>query len=238
MAKKKAVARTAAQKSGKPGGQAPAASRSAADTAPALHGKRFPNESPAYRTARNKLLDAEIKLRRANRDCRGDAPESAARRRSASRIICSRRARRICRAIRCRAGCGCRNCSGIATRSSSTASCSVPTWRSPARAVPRSWTRSKAPRQHINQRTNLVIVARSPAGRIQQLAHARGWRRLRFLSSGQNSYNRDYHAETANGAQMPMINVFVRRDGKIHHFAGSELLYAPPIPARTPATRT
>ena len=38
----------------------------------------------------------------------------------------------------------------------------------------------------------------------------RGWRRLRLLSSAGNTYNRDYFAETAEGAQRPMLNVFHR----------------------------
>jgi predicted dithiol-disulfide oxidoreductase (DUF899 family) len=31
-----------------------------------------------------------------------------------------------------------------------------------------------------------------------------------------------------NGDQIPALNVFVRRDGRIHHFYNTELLYAPP----------
>jgi predicted dithiol-disulfide oxidoreductase (DUF899 family) len=54
----------------------------------------------------------------------------------------------------------------------------------------------------------------------------RGWRHLRVLSSANNTYNRDYHGETADGIQRPMLNVFHRdRDG-IRHFWGTELLYA------------
>jgi predicted dithiol-disulfide oxidoreductase (DUF899 family) len=50
---------------------------------------------------------------------------------------------------------------------------------------------------------------------------------LRLLSSAENTYNRDYHGENDGGAQMPMMNVFVKRDGKTRHFYGSEMLYAP-----------
>jgi len=80
---------------------------------------------------------------------------------------------------------------------------------------------------HIAQRTNLVVIAKSPLLRILDHAKARGWRRLRLLSSAENTYNRDYHGENDEGAQMPMMNVFVKRDGKTRHFYGSEMLYAP-----------
>ena len=81
--------------------------------------------------------------------------------------------------------------------------------------------------QHVAQRTNLVVIAKSPIERIAEYAHGRGWRNLRLLSSAGTSYNRDYHGENEKGAQLPMMNVFVKRDGKVRHFYGSEMLYAP-----------
>ena len=80
--------------------------------------------------------------------------------------------------------------------------------------------------QHIAQRTNLVVIAQSPLARIRDYARGRGWSNLRLLSSEMNSYNRDYHGENAEGSQMPMMNVFVKRDGALCHFYGSEMLYA------------
>lgn len=81
--------------------------------------------------------------------------------------------------------------------------------------------------EHISQRVNLAVVARSPLPRILAHATERGWRRLRLLSSADNAYNRDYFGETAEGSQIPMLNVF-RRDGEaIRHTWGSELVFAP-----------
>ena len=80
--------------------------------------------------------------------------------------------------------------------------------------------------QHATQRINLAVVARSPIERIVSFASERGWRRLRLLSSAANTYNHDYHGEDGRGAQMPMMNVFARRDGRIYHTWGSELLFA------------
>jgi predicted dithiol-disulfide oxidoreductase (DUF899 family) len=81
--------------------------------------------------------------------------------------------------------------------------------------------------QHIAQRTSLVVIAKSPLERIKEHARRRGWSNLLLLSSEGNTYNHDYHAETAEGAQMPMLNVFRKEGGKVRHFYGTELLDAP-----------
>src|SRR5215208_2052365 len=79
---------------------------------------------------------------------------------------------------------------------------------------------------HASQRINLAVVAKSPLARIVTFAKERGWRRLRLLFSAGNSYNRDYLGETPDGDQMPMLDVFHRDGETIRHFWGSELLYA------------
>jgi predicted dithiol-disulfide oxidoreductase (DUF899 family) len=81
--------------------------------------------------------------------------------------------------------------------------------------------------EHATQHVNFAVVARSPLPRILTWRDERGWRRLRLLSSAGNTYNRDYLAETEEGAQRPMLNVFHRDGETIRHFWGSELLYAP-----------
>jgi predicted dithiol-disulfide oxidoreductase (DUF899 family) len=88
--------------------------------------------------------------------------------------------------------------------------------------------------EHATQHINLVIVAKAPLPRILSFAEERGWRRLRFVSSAGNTYNRDYHAETPEGLQRPMLNVFHREGGLIRHFWGSELFYAPTDPGQDP----
>jgi len=82
--------------------------------------------------------------------------------------------------------------------------------------------------EHVCQRINFVIVAKAPLQRLLDFADERQWRRLRLLSSGGNSYNRDYFGETAEGSQRPMMNVFHRDGGVIRHFWGSELFHLPP----------
>ena len=87
---------------------------------------------------------------------------------------------------------------------------------------------------HLAQRLNLAVVAKSDAERIRAFARERGWRYLRLLSSRNNSYNRDYHAETPEGEQMPILNVFVREGTEIRHSWATELMLAPPDEAEEP----
>jgi predicted dithiol-disulfide oxidoreductase (DUF899 family) len=88
--------------------------------------------------------------------------------------------------------------------------------------------------EHAGQRINLAVVAKSPLPRLLTFAEERGWRQLRLLSSAANTYNRDYHGETAEGAQRPILNVFHRDGGLIRHFWGSELFFAPTEPGQDP----
>lgn len=87
---------------------------------------------------------------------------------------------------------------------------------------------------HASQRVNLVVVAKSPLERIRSHARARGWRNLRLLSSAGNTYNRDYHADAADGSQNPILNIFVKRDGKVRHFYATELFFAKTEPGQNP----
>jgi predicted dithiol-disulfide oxidoreductase (DUF899 family) len=88
--------------------------------------------------------------------------------------------------------------------------------------------------EHASQHMNFAVVAKTPLDRLVTWKRERGWRRLRLLSSADNTYNRDYLAETPEGAQRPMLNVFHRDGGTIRHFWGSELLYAPMDPGEDP----
>jgi predicted dithiol-disulfide oxidoreductase (DUF899 family) len=80
---------------------------------------------------------------------------------------------------------------------------------------------------HLQDPLNLAVVAKSDPERVRTFARERGWRNLRLLSSRNNSYNRDYHAETAEGSQVPILNVFVRDGDQIRHAWATELMFAP-----------
>ena len=88
--------------------------------------------------------------------------------------------------------------------------------------------------EHACQRVNLAVSAKTPIERLLTFAAERGWRRLRLLSSAGTSYNRDYLAETADGGQQPMLNVFHRDGNTIRHFWGSELFHASTDPGQEP----
>jgi predicted dithiol-disulfide oxidoreductase (DUF899 family) len=81
--------------------------------------------------------------------------------------------------------------------------------------------------RHLRRAINLAVVAKSDPERIRTFARERGWRHLRLLSSRNNTYNRDYHAETAEGEQIPIVNVFVRDGDQLRHTWATELMFAP-----------
>jgi predicted dithiol-disulfide oxidoreductase (DUF899 family) len=81
--------------------------------------------------------------------------------------------------------------------------------------------------RHLEQRVNLAVVAKSAPERVRAYARERGWNHLRLLSSRGNAYNADYRGETPDGHQSPILNVFVRDGDTIRHFWASELMFAP-----------
>jgi predicted dithiol-disulfide oxidoreductase (DUF899 family) len=85
---------------------------------------------------------------------------------------------------------------------------------------------------HAMQHLNFAVVAKAPLERVLTFAEERGWRHLRLLSSANDTYNRDYLGETADGSQTPMLNVFNRDGETIRHFWGAELTYGPEDPGQ------
>jgi predicted dithiol-disulfide oxidoreductase (DUF899 family) len=77
------------------------------------------------------------------------------------------------------------------------------------------------------------VVAKAPIEQFEAHARTRGWRNVRLLSSANTTYNADYQGESDRG-QNPIATVFVRREGKIHHFWSSELFFAPTEPGMHP----
>jgi predicted dithiol-disulfide oxidoreductase (DUF899 family) len=197
----------------------------------ARHSVRFPGESEAYRAARDELLDAEIELRRQIESVAakrrslpigGEVPEDY---------------------VFDEAGDGSDSSAVRPVRLSQLFADGKDTlivysfMYGPKMARPCSLCTSildaldgEAP--HVEQRVNLAVVAKSPIQRIRQFARERGWRNLRLLSSERSTYNRDYHGESEAGDQLPALNVFVRRDGRVHHLYNTELLYAPSDPGQ------
>ena len=77
---------------------------------------------------------------------------------------------------------------------------------------------------HLAERVNLVVIAKTSPERLGTYAQERGWRNLRLLSSRNTGFNRDYHAESADGVQLAVLNVFSRgADGIRHHWASENV---------------
>jgi predicted dithiol-disulfide oxidoreductase (DUF899 family) len=87
---------------------------------------------------------------------------------------------------------------------------------------------------HAGQQINFAVVAKASADRVLTFGRERGWKHVRLLSSAANSYNRDYHAETEEGSQIPILNVFHRDGDEIRHFWATELMFAPADPGQHP----
>jgi len=73
----------------------------------------------------------------------------------------------------------------------------------------------------VEQRVALVMVARSPIGRILEAKASRGWKNLRMYSDPSGDYTRDY--VSATDEDMPGYSVFTRKDGTIRHFWSGEM---------------
>ena len=197
-----------------------------------IHGNRFPGESAEYRAARDRLLREELELRRSVEAVAalrrglppgGPVPKDYLFEEGSPDLAESQTVRQVRMSELFRGG--------------MTSLVVYSFMYGPKMEVPCPMCTSmldglngSAP--HVLQRANLVVVAKSPIHRIRAFARGRGWRNLRLLSSADNSYNRDYHGEDEKGAQLPMLNVFVKRDGVIRHFWASELLFAPTNPGQ------
>jgi predicted dithiol-disulfide oxidoreductase (DUF899 family) len=82
---------------------------------------------------------------------------------------------------------------------------------------------------------NFVIVAKTSLENLLGVARDRGWQYVRLLSSANNNFRRDYHGEDAEGQQQPMMTAFKRElDGTIRFFWASELMFAPSDPGQDP----
>jgi predicted dithiol-disulfide oxidoreductase (DUF899 family) len=73
----------------------------------------------------------------------------------------------------------------------------------------------------IEQRVAFVMMARSPIERIAEAKASRGWTHLKMFSDPSGDYTRDY--VSAEDADMPGYSVFTRKDGQIRHFWSGEM---------------
>jgi predicted dithiol-disulfide oxidoreductase (DUF899 family) len=81
---------------------------------------------------------------------------------------------------------------------------------------------------------NFVAIAEAPLDRLIAFARDRQWKGLRLVSSAGSRFKADYHAQTPEGHQMPMLTVFHRSADRIRHFWSSEMFYADSDPGQDP----
>ena len=198
---------------------------------------RFPGESEEYRDARNRLLDAEVELRRIT-----------------ERVAAQRRGLPPGGVVPDdyvfeEAGGGEVTFSELFEAGKDTLvvySFMFPRWSGDTRPGPAEGETARLPlaeapcpsctsildsldgaAPHLSSQVNLAVVAKTAPDRIRTFAGERGWRHLRLLSSRHNAYNRDYHAESPDGEQIPIANVFVRDGDRFRHSWATELMFAP-----------
>ena len=182
----------------------------------------FPNESAAYRTARNALLVKEIELRRnleAVAELRRQLPPGGA----------------VTKDYRFMGEAG---PVGFADLFGNKETLIIYSYMfGPKRATPcpsctsfmATWEEKMA---DIEQRVSLVMMARSPIERLFEAKKARGWTKLHVYSDKSGDYPGDY--VSAEDADIPGYNVFTRRDGTIRHFWSGEMSGAMADPGQDP----
>lgn len=171
----------------------------------------FPNESVAYRAARNALLVKEIELRRnleAVAQLRRQLPAGGAVTRDYLFM-------------------GERGSVRFSDLFGSKETLIIYSYMfGPQRAAPcpscisfmATWEKKMT---DIEQRVSLVMMARSPIERLFEAKRALGWTKLRIYSDKSGDYTCDY--VSAEDADVPGYNVFTRRDGTIRHFWSGEM---------------
>ncbi len=171
----------------------------------------LPNESPAYRHARNALLAEEIELRRhiervaalrrtlpsggvVPEDYAFDGPTGPTR---LSQLFGDKDTLVVYSMMfgpqRERA---CPMCTAMLT-----------SWNGAAR--------------NLRERVALAVTARSPIERLLDYKQERGWQNLPLYSDTKGDYTRAY--VSAEDADVPAITVFTRSDGTIRHFWSAEM---------------
>ena len=182
----------------------------------------FPNESPAYRAARNALLVEEIELRR-----------------QLERVAVQRRALpqggEISQDYELASETGPIRLSSLFGAKDTLMVYSM--MFGPARKGPcpsctsflSSWNGSAF---NLRERTAIVVAARSPIERLVEYKKQRGFAYLPFVSDGSGEYTRTY--VNAEDADVPGFSVFTRRNGTVYHFYSGELSGAMADPGQDP----
>ena len=187
------------------------------------HDKRFPNESEAYRTARNELLEAEINLRRqteAVAEMRRSLPNGGKLKEDyvfeemeANGNIKETKLSELFEPGK----------DSLIIYSFMYA----PKNEKPCTSCNSIIDGIDGMVFHAEQRVSIAVVAKNSIEKFTAWAKSRGWKNVHLLSSLHNTYNKDYFGEDEKENQWPALNVFRKTDEGIFHFYATELLFAP-----------
>ncbi len=190
---------------GADGGLLPAATLSARNTA------KFPNESDAYRQARNSLLTEEIELRR-----------------HAERVAEMRRGLppggEVAKAYHFVGENGPVTLADLFGDKPTLAVYSYmfgPERKAPCPMCTSLMGAFESKIPDFLQRIGLAFVARSPIERLVEAKRARGWTQLPVYSDPSGEFTRDY--VSPEDGDVPGYTVFTRQDGTIRHFWSGEI---------------
>jgi predicted dithiol-disulfide oxidoreductase (DUF899 family) len=182
----------------------------------------FPNESAAYRTARNALLAEEIELRR-----------------HLERVAVQRRALpvggEVSRDFEFVSEVGPVSLSGLFGDKDTLLVYSMMFGPQRKAACPSctsflsSWNGAAV---NLRERAAMVVTARSPIERLVEFKKLRGLGNLPFVSDASGEYTRTY--VNAEDADVPGFSVFARRNGRVYHFYSGEMGGAMADPGQDP----
>jgi predicted dithiol-disulfide oxidoreductase (DUF899 family) len=182
----------------------------------------FPNESAAYREARNALLVEEIKLRR-------HLEQVAAMRRQLPP------GGEVKKAYRFEGESGPATLADLFGDKDTLIIYSYmfgPQRKNPCPSCTSFMATWEEKMPDIEQRTAFVMMARSPIDRLIAAKKARGWTKLKVYSDGSGDFTRDY--VSAADEDMPGYTVFTRKDGLTCHFWSGEMSGAMADPGQDP----
>ena len=77
----------------------------------------------------------------------------------------------------------------------------------------------------VTRHAAFAAIAKAPAERINAWARKRGWSQIALLSGYESPFQADYKCQEPNDDDMqwPVMHVFTKRNGKIFHFWATEL---------------
>lgn len=171
----------------------------------------FPNESPAYRTARNALLAEEIELRR-----------------HLERVAAQRRALppggEIPQEFAFNSESGPVPLAHLFGDKDTLLIYSMmfgPQRKAPCPSCTSFLTSFNGTAVNLRERAAIAVTARSPIERLTEYKKQRGLANLPFFSDSSGDYTRIY--VNSDDADVPGFSVFTRRNGTIRHFYSSEM---------------